>query len=62
MNACILPGVRIGAHAIVGAGAVVVHDVPDYAVVAGVPARLIRDRRGEQTDLAGKGTTKENHE
>jgi acetyltransferase-like isoleucine patch superfamily enzyme len=45
MNASILPGVRIGAHSIVGAGAVVTHDVPDYAIVAGVPARVIRDRR-----------------
>lgn len=45
MNACVLPGVSIGAHAIVGAGAVVTHDVPDYAIVAGVPARSIRDRR-----------------
>jgi acetyltransferase-like isoleucine patch superfamily enzyme len=43
-NATVLPGVRIGAHAIVGAGAVVTHDVPDYAVVAGVPARIIRKR------------------
>ncbi len=45
MNASILPGVRIGAHSIVGAGAVVTHDVPDYAIVAGVPARVVRDRR-----------------
>ena len=45
MNASILPGVRIGAQAIVGAGAVVAQDVPDYAIVAGVPARLVRDRR-----------------
>ncbi|MEO7145549.1 MAG: acyltransferase [Bryobacteraceae bacterium] len=45
MNASILPGVRIGAQSIVGAGAVVAHDVPEYAIVAGVPARLIRDRR-----------------
>jgi acetyltransferase-like isoleucine patch superfamily enzyme len=45
VNATILPGVRIGAHAIVGAGAVVTSDVPDYAVVAGVPARVLRSRR-----------------
>ena len=45
MNASLLPGVTVGAHSIVGAGAVVTHDVPEYAVVAGVPARMIRDRR-----------------
>lgn len=45
MNASILPGVHIGANSIVGAGAVVTQDVPDYAIVAGVPARLMRDRR-----------------
>jgi UDP-2-acetamido-3-amino-2,3-dideoxy-glucuronate N-acetyltransferase len=41
----ILPGVRVGANAIIGAGAVVNHDVPDYAIAAGVPARVMRDRR-----------------
>jgi acetyltransferase-like isoleucine patch superfamily enzyme len=45
MSACVLPGVNIGAHAIVGAGAVVTRDVPDFAIVAGVPARVIRSRR-----------------
>ena len=45
-NATILPGVRIGAHAIVGAGAVVTSDVPKYAVAAGVPARILRLRDG----------------
>ena len=45
MNASILPGVHVGAHSIVGAGAVVSHDVPDYAIAAGVPARVMRDRR-----------------
>ncbi len=41
-NATILCGVTIGENAIVGAGSVVTHDVPDGAVVAGVPARLLR--------------------
>jgi acetyltransferase-like isoleucine patch superfamily enzyme len=49
MNASILPGVRIGAHAIVGAGAVVVHDVPQYSIVAGVPARVLRTRHKNQS-------------
>ena len=35
----------VGRHAIVGAGAVVTHAVPDYAVAVGVPARVVRDRR-----------------
>lgn len=44
-NATILPGVHIGAHCIVGAGAVVTRDIPEYSVVAGVPARVIRRRK-----------------
>jgi acetyltransferase-like isoleucine patch superfamily enzyme len=41
----ILDGVRVGAHSIVGAGAVVTRDVEEWSVVAGNPARKIRDRR-----------------
>ena len=41
-RAIILPGVTVGICAIVGAGAVVTDDVPDYTIVAGVPAREIR--------------------
>jgi acetyltransferase-like isoleucine patch superfamily enzyme len=38
----ILCGVTIGANAVIGAGSVVTHDVPDDAIVAGNPARLMR--------------------
>src|SRR3546814_8585278 len=40
-NATIVCGHSIGEYAMVAAGAVVTHDVPDYALVAGVPARRI---------------------
>ncbi len=43
-NVMIKAGVRIGCGAVVGMGAVVTKDVPDYAVVAGNPARIIRYR------------------
>lgn len=41
-GASILPGVTIGKYAIVGAGAIVTKDVPDYSVVIGTPARIIK--------------------
>lgn len=42
VGAIILPGVTVGRESVVGAGAVVTHNVPDHVVVAGVPARIIK--------------------
>ena len=41
-NAVILPGVTIGEHSVVAAGAIVTKDVPPHSLVAGVPAKVIR--------------------
>lgn len=49
LNAIICDGVNIGDGAVVGAGSVVTQNVPDYAIVGGVPAKIIRYRFGEQT-------------
>jgi UDP-2-acetamido-3-amino-2,3-dideoxy-glucuronate N-acetyltransferase len=57
-NCTIVCGVTIGRHAFVAAGAVVHRDVPDFALVAGVPARQIgwMSRRGERLPLPITGS------
>ena len=44
-RAIIMPGVTIGNGCIIGAGAVVTKDVPDYSIAGGVPARVIKSRK-----------------
>jgi maltose O-acetyltransferase len=43
-RAIILPGVKVGDHVIIGAGSIVTKDIPDWAIAAGNPARVIRYR------------------
>ena len=48
-NAVVIEGVRIGKNSVVAAGAVVVEDVPENVVVAGVPARIIKQKDAQTT-------------
>ena len=56
-NATVLPGVTLGAWSFVAAGAVVTHDVADFELVAGVPARRVGwvSRHGERLELDADG-------
>lgn len=45
MRSIIMPGVTIGNGVVIGAGAIVTNDVPDYAIVGGVPVRIIKFRK-----------------
>lgn len=54
-GAIILPGITIGRGAIVGAGAVVLRDVPPYTIVAGVPARVLRSLHHDPKGPAPQG-------
>ena len=44
-GSCILPGVTIGEGAVIGANSVVTGDIPDFAIAAGVPAKVIKMRQ-----------------
>ena len=50
-NSTILPGVKIGKGAIVGAGAVVAKNIPDYAICVGNPAKIIGYRERVHSDI-----------
>ena len=45
---CVLPGVTIGAHCIIGANSVVTHDIPAYTMAVGAPARVIKRWNNEK--------------
>ena len=52
-NAVVIEGVHVGANAVVAAGSVVIDDVPDNAVVAGVPARVIKQKDAKTDSKTG---------
>lgn len=49
-NACVLSGVTIGDGAVIGANSVVTHDIPSFAVAAGVPAKIIKLARNKDIE------------
>jgi acetyltransferase-like isoleucine patch superfamily enzyme len=53
-NATIMGGLTVGENSLVGAGAVVTRDVPDHAIVTGVPARIVGDVREPHTGARDK--------
>ena len=50
-EANIVHGVRVGAHALLGAGALVLDDVPSFAVAYGIPAKVVRQRSQDEPYL-----------
>jgi acetyltransferase-like isoleucine patch superfamily enzyme len=51
LRAAVIHGRAIGVHTVIGAGATVVKDIPDYVVAYGTPARVVRPRRAGERYL-----------
>ena len=47
LNASVIPNINIGKWCIIGAGAVIIRDVPDYSVVVGNPGKIIKTLRND---------------
>ena len=59
-RAIILPGTRIGKGSIIGAGSVVTKDVPQYSIVGGNPARILKTRLPQQDTTSNAEFLKDN--
>jgi acetyltransferase-like isoleucine patch superfamily enzyme len=57
-RACILPGVTLGQHCVVGANSVVTHSFPDYSMVAGCPAKIVKRYSPEIKDWVAVTTNR----
>jgi hypothetical protein len=55
LNSIVMPGVKIGSYSTVGAGSLVLNDVPDHSLAAGSPARIIKGPEGYPTPLDEAG-------
>ena len=53
-GAIILPGVKIGKGSVIGAGSIVTHDIPDWSVAVGNPARVIKKRVLNEREVFNK--------
>ncbi|MCC7351506.1 MAG: acyltransferase [Phycisphaerales bacterium] len=53
-NVCVLPGVKIGRHSVIGSNSVVTRDIPPYCVAVGAPAAVIRRFDGQEWNRVGK--------
>lgn len=49
----IIPGIKIGKWCVIGAGSVVINDIPDYAVIAGVPAKVFKYKKCNENIIGG---------